>query len=175
MSEEGPFQDYSNYAEVENTGKKSKAPVVIITTILVIIAIVAGLYFLGQSRENGEVSLIPLNEQAPTSAPVVDPTATPTEAPDLDRSELTVDVLNGSGTAGAAGDMADIIEDLGYTLGTTGNADNFDYEGITVNVSEESKDYLELLLADLKEKVSGTVTGSVSASLTTGAEVIVGQ
>lgn len=78
------------------------------------------------------------------------PEATPT--PELDRSELTVQVLNGSGTPGFAGEAKGYLEGLGYEEVDTGNADSYDYEESVIAIKESKKEYLSMLKADLVEK-----------------------
>ncbi len=40
---------------------------------------------------------------------------------------ISLEVLNGSGSPGAAGEVARQLKSMGYTINTVGNADNFDY------------------------------------------------
>lgn len=75
------------------------------------------------------------------------PPVTPTPA--LTRADIKIQVLNGSGTPGAAGKTADFLEDKGYEDIKTGNADSYDYEKTVVKIKEDKKDYLELLRSDL--------------------------
>lgn len=171
MKDEVAFQDYPTYSE-KSGGKKSM--VAFIVVLLIIAAVIAGLFFLG--RNNGT------DQDGSTTAPtesisiptvVEEPTPTVEPTPELERADLSVRVLNGSGTAGAAGKIADILRELGYTISGTGNADNFNYEGITINLAEDEKEYLDLLETDLENE--GNITASVSSSLKSGAEVIVGK
>jgi LCP family protein required for cell wall assembly len=53
---------------------------------------------------------------------------------------LRLEVLNGNGTAGAAGDMSARLESLGFQVQSIGNADRSDYEQTTVIVPEGSDD-----------------------------------
>jgi LCP family protein required for cell wall assembly len=54
--------------------------------------------------------------------------AGPTEVPEIDPSDITVDVRNGAGLAGVAGDASSKIEAGGFTLGDVGNANQFVYD-----------------------------------------------
>lgn len=90
----------------------------------------------------------------------------------LNRNMLTVNVLNGSGVAGAAGETADTLRDLGYTVETVGNADTYEYEGITIVITKEKEAYLELLKKDLAGKKIQT---EIDDDLAVDAEVIVGK
>lgn len=93
----------------------------------------------------------------------------------LDRANLKVAVLNGSGEAGAATKASDALKKLGYDVVSSGNADNFDYTDTQIQVKSTKKTYLTLLKSDL----SGTYTiGSATADYTgtdADAVVIVGK
>lgn len=132
----------------------------------------------------------PLPTEEPTEAPtpsgptsrVTSPTPTRTSAASsvdkatgLDRADITVAIQNGSGVAGAAGKMSTLLQDLGYEIGATGNADSFDYEDVTIQVKPAFSKYLPLLKSD----ISGDYTvGSTAANLSTGtadALIIIGK
>lgn len=53
---------------------------------------------------------------------------------------LRLEVLNGNGSAGAAGEMADELESLGFQVASVGNAGSSSYEQTTVIVPEGSDD-----------------------------------
>lgn len=108
----------------------------------------------------------------PSMAPTVAPTATPPPA-NLDKSKLDIKVLNGSGTAGAASKMKDTLEKLGYTVTSTGNADNYNYAQTEIHVSSDQKQYLDTLKKDLSSDY--TISTADTNYSGTGAEVIVGK
>lgn len=166
------FPGFPTYVEKSsNTGRK----VLFLVVIMIIIAVIvlAGLYFLGQSRLKN-FSFAPARP-TPTQAPVT-PTTQPTPTPKLLRKDLSITVLNGSGTKGAASVMADYLTGLGYTVAKTGNADSFDYTKTTVQVAKDKSQYLSMLKDDLaKQKNAGEIDASVSADLSSGAEVIVSK
>jgi hypothetical protein len=56
----------------------------------------------------------------------------------VDRGPLRVQVLNGNGVAGAAGEMSDRLANAGYEIAGVGNADEKDYSVTTVLVPEGS-------------------------------------
>lgn len=66
---------------------------------------------------------------------VIGPPPSTTMAP-LTPADLTVQVLNGNGEAGAAGSTATLLEGLGFTVGEVGDAPSFDY-ATTVIISAE--------------------------------------
>jgi LCP family protein required for cell wall assembly len=58
----------------------------------------------------------------------------------FDDQPLQLRVLNGNGTAGAAGDMSQQLESLGFQVGDIGNADSNAYQQTTVVVPQGSED-----------------------------------
>jgi LCP family protein required for cell wall assembly len=58
----------------------------------------------------------------------------------LESRPLVVEVLNGNGTAGAAGEMSETLESLGFQIGSIGNAPSTGYAQTTVIVPEGSSD-----------------------------------
>jgi len=75
----------------------------------------------------------------PSSTPTATSTPQPTfQAPgELDLSQFSVQVLNGSGIAGTAGDVATLLETAGFTSVSVGNADSTNYEQTEVSLSTE--------------------------------------
>ncbi len=69
----------------------------------------------------------------PGDAEAEDAEATPAEAPETAApAQVSVEVYNGSGTAGLAADAAASLEGAGFTVTSTGNADSSDYARTTV-------------------------------------------
>jgi hypothetical protein len=58
----------------------------------------------------------------------------------LDTRPLRVEVLNGNGTAGAAGEMSQTLESMGFQVASIGNAETSSYAETTVVVPEGSDD-----------------------------------
>lgn len=101
----------------------------------------------------GLISQVSFTEPTATPTPTPEPTATPTPTPELEREDLRVKVLNGSGTPGLAGDLRDILRELGYSDIVTGNADTFDYEETVIQLKDESEEYFSTLQEDLNDTV----------------------
>ncbi len=120
-----------------------------------------------------------------TAKPTVKPIATVTTKPasssvdtatGLDRGQLSVEVENGSGVAGAAGKAADTLKGLGYDVIATGNADNFDYQNVTIQVKSTKSKYLDLLKKDLGLSYTiGTTSADLSSESEADALVIIGK
>ncbi len=114
----------------------------------------------------------------PSATPVFEvatpvPTVTP-QALALDREDIKLEILNGSGVSGLAGKTATIFKDLGYEIGTVGNTD----------LSTENKLYirsgltqaeLKNLMEDVKSKLQiQTVTEEIS-DLDVDARIVLGS
>jgi len=173
-----------------NPKRPRKIGIIFAISFVLIIALI-GLYVLGASSKK-EVpiisptptfipTLVPVATEGPSPTSEVSPTkgakSTPSPTPKSSSStktSLEITVLNGSGVAGAAKNISTFLEGLGYTIKSTGNADNYDYQGITITVSKEKSSSLTQLKKDLSGK-SATVSGSVDNSLTVDAQVIVGK
>lgn len=102
--------------------------------------------------------------------------ASPIDKSGLDRSTLSIAVANGSGKEGVAARGANILKGFGYNVASTGNADNFNYEGVTIKVKKESNNFLDLLKQDLSKDYTITKTSSdLDSSSTADALVIIGK
>lgn len=101
------------------------------------------------------------------------PAPSPTAAA-VDRSVIKLEVLNGSGVAGAAGSSADKLKALGYTIADTGNADDSDYTTAQVTVVKDFA-HTDLLLSDLEKEFgsAASVSGTLDSD-TADAQIIVG-
>lgn len=119
----------------------------------------------------------PVASESPTimPTPTLVATPSPTLAP-IDRSKISIEVLNGGGVPGAAKKMSDFLTNLGYTVSSTGNADSFDYATTTVEVKSTEQSLLSLLKDDLAGSYTvGTADASLSSGTTYDARVIVGK
>lgn len=101
-----------------------------------------------------------------------EPTATPAPI-QLEREEITLEILNGSGVAGAAGDAAEIFEALGYENVDTGNAD--DTEENELYVSSDIEDLVDILLEDVEDELDiSSIIGELEDT-TASARIILGE
>jgi hypothetical protein len=91
-----------------------------------------------------------------------EPTATPAPI-QLERGEITLEILNGSGVAGAAGDAAEVFEALGYEDVEIGNAD--ETEGTELYVSSDVEGLIDVLLEDVEEELDiSSISGELDDS-----------
>lgn len=182
------------------SGRRRPKAFLILIGVLVLLGLLvyAGTRFLGTGSENPEEEgeVLPTAVIAPSSTPGPSPdkeTPTPTEEAEeeeededvtptksagsttLDKSSLVIQVLNGSGISGEAGKVQASLEDLGYTDVTTGNADSFDYEDLTISVKSTKANFLKALETDLSDSYTIGDTDTSLASSEYDVVIIVGQ
>ena len=102
------------------------------------------------------------------------PTGT-TKSGTTNREDLSIEIQNGSGINGAAGQASTLLKGLGYKVLSTGNADNYDYAQMVIKVKAEKKEFLTQLKLDLGtqykiESATSDLTGSTADAI-----VIVGK
>lgn len=184
----------------QRQNESNKSPRRFIFLVLFLLLFVAAIFgvtrFMGLGEDNekkaeptSSPTEIPFPTDVPTPSPKESPTPqvskTPTPKPTanpidkatgLDRSSLSVEVLNGSGKAGVASLASDLLKGLGYKVTSVGNADNFDYENTEIQVASSKSTYLDLLKKDLGNTYTiGTASGTLTASTSADAVVIVGK
>lgn len=147
-----------------------------ILAVVILVAIGGGVYFFTRNREGSEpeVTIAPTAAILPTFPPTGTPEASPT--PKLDRADLQIRILNGSGEPGGAGQVQEYLEGLGYEVVSVGNADNFNYDQTQVSLKEELLSFSDLLISDLAEEYEvSTGVGVVEPEEEYEALVILGR
>jgi len=159
--------------EITMHTQKRMKPIVLWAIIVIVACVVIGtsLIFLTKGSEDG-FSII--TAPTPTVSPVTD-TATPS-ATALNRTDISIQVLNGGGVVGAASKMKTVLEEAGYTVKATGNAESYTYTSTEILIKSSKKAYLTMLENDLKETYSlGTSAGTLKDSDTYDVQIIVGK
>ena len=102
---------------------------IILLSIVGIIGLVYFIFFRGgsTSEESSEIT--------PTVIVEEEPTPTPEES--INKEEVKIKVLNGSGLVGEAGKVQKILEGLGYKVESTGNAGSYDFKETTIQTKEK--------------------------------------
>ncbi len=97
-----------------------------------------------------------LNTATATPTPAQEPTRAPTPTPAaVDKSEVSINILNGSGITGAAAKLESSLDSDGYNVITRGNADNSDYTDTIIRAKDTVSDaYLDELSEFLSETYS---------------------
>jgi len=202
MEEQQPqIHSRRSYVYDSQGNRNKKKLFAIIGGVLIVIIIIVGASFAFSGDDNTtdeDIFATPAATQAPSSTPTPTPEVTPSEdettteedtkedttakADDtidadsgLDRKEYSILIQNGSGTAGAAGRLADILGDLGYTVSGTENADNFDYTETEIHVANKNTKLLNLLTGDINDEytigdTSSDWDGDEDAVIIIGAE-----
>lgn len=135
----------------------------IVASVIITLSTVAFFFFFLQSSRKGETT---------TAAPVVSlPSPTPT--PTFQRSAITLEVLNGSGVAGAASHAAAELRELGYTVVTIGNAEERTPRSL-LRLSASAWRHEKEILADMTTFGISSASGDLTDS-TLAARLIIGK
>lgn len=196
--EENQFQEIP---QTFTSGRsKSPLPKKTVALIAFIVLIVVAVLFVKLSAKSEKqstptVSSTPSATETPmpTDTPIISPSETPIPTPTpsptpkssaspvdkatgLDRSKLNVLIQNGSGETGVATKASDYLKGLGYDVASTGNADNYNYTNVTIQVKSSKSDYLALLKKDLGLNYTiETASSDLPSSSTEDALVIIGK
>lgn len=101
-----------------------------VIAVIIIALIGAGGYLYYQSSRTES----PVSET--TTSPTPEEIATPTPE-EVDRTEFTIEIQNGSGIVGKAGEVQQFLEDEGFTVTGTANADSYDYDSTVIYASAD--------------------------------------
>jgi len=109
----------------------------------------------------------------PTPEATVEPAAEVTPEPEvLNKSIPKIKVLNGSGVAGKASAVKDLLQSKGYTVISVGNAANYDYTNTEVDFKSDFLKYKDQLITDLSDKYSAAA-GATPLESTDSADIAV--
>ncbi len=142
---------------------------------IIIVVVVAALVGGGLIWATGSAgSLGFLSSAKPTPTPTQTPA--PTAAPAVAREDITIQVLNGGGTPGAAGRMKTFLEEKGYTVSDTSNTEEYTYTTTDILAKPDKEAYLTLLRTDLETDFTlGTVAATLAEDVAFDVQVIVGE
>lgn len=144
--------------------------------ILVIVALAvigATIYLLKGNLGGGEKEETPATQRTPVPTP--EPTPTPQPTPSIDRSKVTLRILNGTSKTGFAASTSAKLKELGYKVEKTANATNSAFARTVVRVKADTTEgLLEQLIKDLSFEFDATSTADLKTSDTVDAEVILG-
>lgn len=169
---------------VSSPPNKSNAKLIaiIVTVVVVLSGMVVGGFFVYQnamSEATTPPEVIQTPEVTPESTP--DPVATESAQPEetdeeeLDLSSLSVNVLNGSGTPGAAGVGSDVLSDAGFESINTGNADSYDYQETVIRVKPDQDQLYQVVLMALQGRYEVTQGDPLPANDQYDVVIIIGQ
>lgn len=153
-----PVSDIPQKPAITNQPKPNPKLILVFATIFVVmIGIVAGGIFVFQkatlpSDSNADQTQTPLPD-SPDSATSPTPTPEPTPDPksEIDKSSVKINILNGSGTPGAAGKLEGVLKTAEFENLDTGNADSYDFKSTQISVKADNQPLLDLLKDSLKD------------------------
>lgn len=131
--------------EKESVKEKKGFPLKVIIWIIVVLAILGALvggiiYYKSSFSEKSDLATQP-DEETTTPTATPEPTEeTESESEEVSLEDYKVRVLNGSGIAGEAGEVADLLVNAGFTSPDTGNAGSYDFTTTVVELKENIPD-----------------------------------
>lgn len=128
---------------MEESSSRKKWLIIIVTALLLGAGVAGFFYMRSSSSETATVT--------PTPAPI-EQEPMPTEEPTVNKEDLKVKILNGSGVVGEATKVKTLLEGADFVVDSTANADNYDYKTTEIQV---------------KSTVSSSVTNELSELLET--------
>lgn len=131
-------------------------PIILWVVIVVVAALVTGgVLFFAMNRPTIKMPVL-FAKPTPTAAPA----PTPPPAPAVSRADVTIQVLNGGGTPGAASKMKKFLEEKGYTVKDVGNTDDYTYTKTKIMVHADKQHIAALLEGDLKDTYALDTSGT---------------
>ncbi len=125
------------------------------------------------------LSPTPHKEESGISTPSSNLTTTPKptkKASEMEKISLRIQVLNGSGKKGAAGQGATLLRNAGYNVTSVGNAESFDYVKTVVQLKKSKNQFKETLLKDLSRSYTvDPAVQTLAESASVDAIVIIGS
>lgn len=135
-----PFSDNPN--ENDSFSWKKMILFAVIAAVIGFAIVGAYLYFKSGYTVN-------ISKKGEANKSIVVPTTEPTPTPKkVDKSKYQIEVLNGSGIAGEAANVQEILEDAGFSVGAIGNADSSSYTDTVIAANEDVE---EEFINELKE------------------------
>ena len=146
-----------NYDEKEGDVKKKGQGFfkifLIILTVLSLLAVIAGGFYLYQKNlSNKTVKPEETKEAIVTITPSTAPTVTPT-ATTVDYSKYSLQILNGSGVPGEAGKAKELLVNYSFKSVATGNASSYDSEKTVISLKENIPDQV---FSDISKTLNST-------------------
>lgn len=138
----------------------SKGPgvwIILVPGVLLLGALLGGIVFYQNStKSQAEETPIPIA----TTEASVSPSASPSAK--LDLTKYPINVQNGSGIPGTASSAKDLLTKAGFKVGTTGNADTYDYTDTIIQVKS---DVPAEFVSKLKTSLSGIYSVGTNKTL----------
>lgn len=128
-----------------------KLVAILIFFIFIVSSLIIGKHFLSKQKES--------NQLTPTASKIS--TNTPTPIPIINFDSLKIKILNGSGIAGEAAKVTDLLSQNKFKIAKTGNASNFDYVKTQIETTNSiSPQIVGLIIKSLETEYSSTVSAT---------------
>lgn len=183
-----------DYAPARPSKRKFGAKHAVVIVVLLIL-LAGGAFFINSSMSSSNEDISPTPTEFPTEVPTpeITETASPSASPSTSvtpsgkpsptrraevksATDMNIQILNGSGEVGVAGKVSDYLKTKGYSYFETGNADNFDYQNVTLKVKSTLSTYEATLRKDLEGKYTlASDSASIPADSVFDAVIIVGK
>ena len=152
---------------------KRKALWVIVIFVFILLVIGGVWIYLSNASQKEEKKSETKSSSGPTPTKT-QPTAVASEEAKLDK--YPIKVLNGSGIAGEASQLQEILVEGGFDVSETGNAENYDYTDTVIQAKKSiEKTFLEKVNTLIGKSYSLGKTEELSASDSSDVVVIVGS
>ncbi len=175
ISTASPVSDDTDDFEPEQGGGGLRILLIFITALLVGGIAVGGFLYYSQMQASEGQTPIMAEPTVPVAAePTEDPEATGS-AQAAELAELSVQILNGSGTAGEAARVRDALETGGFAKFSLGNADSYDYTDTEVQMREGLPESVFEAVETALEDYTVVEESTLSATATHDIVIFVGQ
>lgn len=118
----------SNISYTPTHTKKKPTAVIVTVAVIALLLIGGGIFFFTKGQKKSEPT---------TDLTTVDTAPKETPTPEVDKSKLKIQVLNGTGTEGQAGKASDALKSAGFSDIKTGNASKLGNTKTTVQTKKE--------------------------------------
>lgn len=145
---------------------------ILIPGVLLLGALLGGIYFYQKGiTQTSEPTAIPQAVETATPAPTADDTSL-----QIDYDKYPIKVLNGSGIPGVASTGKDLLTKAGFSVSSTGNADNYKYTDTIIQAGADvPKAYLTKLSQSLAKSYKVAEVESPSGIAKDAVTVIIGS
>lgn len=172
------YFNLKTFLNAKSSKKGSSSMPKLAVPAVVLLSIALGAFLIYSSKNANKPANNDANnvKESTSSATVPEaPKESTKSAQPLNKASLKIRVENGSGTAGVAGKARDFLTPKGYTISEVGNAASADYAETNIQIKDSKKEYLNVLLDDLKSNYTTKVGNPLAESTSYDVLIIVGK
>lgn len=153
---------------------KNKIIVILALTLIIGGIIAGGVMVYRGSQGKTPVSIKKNPSPTPTQIPKPTEAPTPTPVKKVDLSKYKIQVLNGSGVVGAAGEIKTLLEKEGAKSVATDNADSYDNKNTEIRFKKEVKEEVFIKLKEILSNYTVVKKDTLSTSSDYDIVIIIG-